>query len=726
MLLCHTHRTNRALRGPHRISSHRFWASEFCWSRAIELEDSAKLRSNRAHVRVLLGRRARFQGTGYSQSARELLEEAVADATAAVAMDPKWERAHQRLAEAYLALGPYEKALECCRALARAFKECAQPSAILVKLQGRAKSFARAWAAVKPGAEPKEAIEAALDAAVSVLVQNLFVSSDSTHAAAFGTAMAIAIHTVLAVLSMPYLHRKRWGEGSMENFDFTNAQVRLRLLARCIPLSAVEHSIELKQLVFFESPWSMWGWDRLDRAGVFELPSEANDPCDADDVNSAFDAVFKEGVARQPDGSDTGMSMSLDMLKLVKETISGKAPDSPERDMAPHHVCGAFCVSILERLLVSDRSPLAEAAMDRVLGWQQTNLGNWAGGEFLAFAVKRAAGLPGSGCRADKQRQARFLMRPGAVAALAVELTQADSERTGDDSHKPIKDALSGISPAEWAVKAPKDIAQLLAQYVVPAMDGALISLNPGTFEASVAVTLGNLLEGFPDIVAFLEHGEDCGPQRKFLEMQRKRATGWEPTDQDIAAVIKMKQSQEAFTTLLKGNSGFAAYFVRRFGIEKSKALKRGEPCSTQDVRFDPPPPALPLVPTHRTRQSCGSHISFSLYASVVSQTTASLVRKWIKVPAQEKAGYRWASYGQSDREELEKAGMAPVDRTERDRSDRPHAVLLPVCANCRKETQPGVKLLKCGNCKAVSYCSAACQRAAWPGHKSVCPTLSR
>jgi DNA-binding SARP family transcriptional activator len=55
-------------------------------------------------------------------------------------MDPKWERAHQRLAEAYLALGPYEKALECCRALARAFKECAQPSEILVKLQGRAKS----------------------------------------------------------------------------------------------------------------------------------------------------------------------------------------------------------------------------------------------------------------------------------------------------------------------------------------------------------------------------------------------------------------------------------------------------------------------------------------------------------------------------------------------------------------------------------------------------------
>ncbi len=98
------------------------------------------------------------------------MEAAIADAMAGVAMDPKWERAHQRLAEAYLALGPYEKALECCTALDRAFKECEEPSAVLVKLQARAKGYALAWASVKRNSQPEEAIEAALDAAASVIV----------------------------------------------------------------------------------------------------------------------------------------------------------------------------------------------------------------------------------------------------------------------------------------------------------------------------------------------------------------------------------------------------------------------------------------------------------------------------------------------------------------------------------------------------------------------------
>jgi len=42
-------------------------------------------------------------------------------------------------------------------------------------------------------------------------------------------------------------------------------------------------------------------------------------------------------------------------------------------------------------------------------------------------------------------------------------------------------------------------------------------------------------------------------------------------------------------------------------------------------------------------------------------------------------------------------------------------------CAHCRKKASETVKLSTCTRCKAVKYCGAACQRAAWPHHKGVC-----
>ena len=45
------------------------------------------------------------------------------------------------------------------------------------------------------------------------------------------------------------------------------------------------------------------------------------------------------------------------------------------------------------------------------------------------------------------------------------------------------------------------------------------------------------------------------------------------------------------------------------------------------------------------------------------------------------------------------------------------------VCDHCGKTAeQASVKLLKvCGNCHGVRFCNAACQTAAWPGHKKAC-----
>ncbi|KAM5543897.1 hypothetical protein V8D89_002514 [Ganoderma adspersum] len=45
----------------------------------------------------------------------------------------------------------------------------------------------------------------------------------------------------------------------------------------------------------------------------------------------------------------------------------------------------------------------------------------------------------------------------------------------------------------------------------------------------------------------------------------------------------------------------------------------------------------------------------------------------------------------------------------------------LAACERCRKEESGGVKLLKCSRCRAVMYCSAACQKGDWKTHKSRC-----
>ena len=76
----------------------RLWAAEMFWTRSIALRsvgdginpDTLKARTNRAHVRTILGRRIRSQALGNLVPATALLEGAVADAVAAITIQPDW------------------------------------------------------------------------------------------------------------------------------------------------------------------------------------------------------------------------------------------------------------------------------------------------------------------------------------------------------------------------------------------------------------------------------------------------------------------------------------------------------------------------------------------------------------------------------------------------------------------------------------------------------------
>lgn len=44
------------------------------------------------------------------------------------------------------------------------------------------------------------------------------------------------------------------------------------------------------------------------------------------------------------------------------------------------------------------------------------------------------------------------------------------------------------------------------------------------------------------------------------------------------------------------------------------------------------------------------------------------------------------------------------------------------LCLGCgKREQEDGSKLMKCGQCKSVSYCSQTCQVKDWKEHKSYC-----
>lgn len=64
--------------------------------------------------------------------------------------------------------------------------------------------------------------------------------------------------------------------------------------------------------------------------------------------------------------------------------------------------------------------------------------------------------------------------------------------------------------------------------------------------------------------------------------------------------------------------------------------------------------------------------------------------------------------------------------------SERPYAFRLPLSASgersghCHQCAAGSVQLKRCSACKGPLYCSAACQRAGWRGHKEECASIQR
>ena len=82
--------------------------------------------------------------------------------------------------------------------------------------------------------------------------------------------------------------------------------------------------------------------------------------------------------------------------------------------------------------------------MDRVLKFYDWTVGPWAGGEFLGLVLCAAAGVPKYGLPDSQEQFFRLVGRPGAVSALAREITD------DGDRHCMIQEKLALLTPLQW------------------------------------------------------------------------------------------------------------------------------------------------------------------------------------------------------------------------------------------------------------------------------------
>jgi len=292
------------------------------------------------------------------------------------------------------------------------------------------------------------------------------------------------------------------------------------------------------------------------------------------------DCKMKETIARY---SDNGLGgVDAESMMGVRETLKGKQPTRPPKDLTPHHLC-AFTCTVLQRLVMSKNTPpaLATETLTRVMELLADSRGLWAGGEFIGMCLNVAAGIGKFGIACAPDRTRVFLRLPGGISTLAHEIC-ASADNTGV-----LQQALQDLTPADWAQAQATDISGLLLQYVFASMDGEVASLsNEDAFMPYVTAILGNLLSGFPDLVSFLT-GDNQTSQLRLGLLQEKAAPresqGCLTADEGLSSEVLHMRC--AFLPLFRDVSSFGAYVFRQFGKRFNKLKsKGGAPPDTREV----------------------------------------------------------------------------------------------------------------------------------------------
>ena len=579
----------------------------------------------------------------------------MSDAAKGVELDAKWERAYQRGAEAHLALGPFDHAMDACRILTKAMEEIEKPSDDLVRLHERAKANEGLWCmlGITPGRITIPVLaEAALRNLRSSVVQSLpyeVLTDDEMRK--HGDHIAPQASVVGGVLQLLYLRRSQWRrESKAAVMDATDIQIQLRQAAKVLPLKAVCLSESLKHLIFTEEPHTLWGLDRLDRKGVESLPFDAVDPCGDDETDGADEALTNEMIQRNTGGE----ALSVSQIVSTMEIITGKGPESFERDSAPHHLC-AFSISVLQRLITGD-SPLKEAAIQRVIDLVLCSNGNgiWAGGEFIGMAINAATGIGKYGLPENASRTEGFMQTVGGIAVMAMEISQSG------DKHFFLQKAIAGLSSDEWKSKSLYDIFLVLQQYLLPGMDGEVLSLYREEISPYVATILSALLDGHPGMLDFFRTGKQGSSFDKFLPLF---------------------------------GSCFGIFLMWQYMRYEQSLIDKGLPSSTKDV--------LTYMVEKWVKLSKNKRSAYRW--EVLDSATKEKLSEIAPVSKIELVKLR----------EEEKQGSGSGSGKKKDQTVKK----LPECAKCGKKEDFGTELLQCP-CRIVRYCSAECQKQDWPEHE--------
>ena len=472
------------------------WTAELWWKRAANLDTTnAKHFSNLAMLYIKIGRYLRSIEVGYRGLATRYLEKAVDSAKKGIAADPLWERSYQRGAEAYFALGFYERALDALKFLKPIFCQEGQllPSDRLIALRAKAKANATAWLSLRaiPGKTSiAETIELSLENLRKVVVQSfpLGFKTDkllppSKQIATAGDTIVGALNVTLGALQLMYTKRLEW-EAQCRNSNALKIrfQMELRAAAKVVPLQILVHSEKLRKMAFAEDPiFSLWGMDRCDRMNVEMLPFNAKDPCehDGEDTEELDELLHRH----------TDRPVMSHTLAFCKDMIDGKHATSFDCDMANHHLC-AFTMTLLDRLILSDQYPdLRLKATKRVIQLSQNSNALLMGGEFLGKVIKVVSGLDAFRTEAkDTSQFFRFIALEGGLSTISREIC-VGGDLTGD-----YQTLLCKLTPQHMINQSKRDVECLLYDYALCALDGYYEALDNDQTLEHVKIIISNIL----------------------------------------------------------------------------------------------------------------------------------------------------------------------------------------------------------------------------------------